>query len=333
MPYQDGGYGGGYGGRFGGGGRGGGRGGRGGGGGRRNFDNDPKDPNSEQFRKLFVGGLSYETTEDSLKTHFGEWGDIADCIVMRDPNTKRSRGFGFITYEKVDQLDEAQNNRPHTIDGREVETKRAMPRDDNSNTSNHQSVTKMFCGGITPDTTEEEMRQVFEEFGAMKSVDVVKDKATGKNRGFAFIEFEDYDSVDKAVLKKKHEVGGKFVEVKKAVSKDQMNGGGRGGSAGGRGGGRSAGGGGYSNGSSYGGGYGGGYGGSDGYGGGYGQQSWGGAGGYGDYSNSWGGSGGFGSGYDSGYGGGKMGGGYGQSQRSGPYGGGGYGGSGGYNRR
>lgn len=41
----------------------------------------------------------------------------------------RSRGFGFITYEKVAMLDECQANRPHKIDGREVETKRAMPRE------------------------------------------------------------------------------------------------------------------------------------------------------------------------------------------------------------
>ena len=41
----------------------------------------------------------------------------------------RSRGFGFITYKEAQQLDEAQKNRPHKVDGREVETKRAMPRD------------------------------------------------------------------------------------------------------------------------------------------------------------------------------------------------------------
>ena len=48
---------------------------------------------------------------------------------MRDPITKRSRGFGFITYKERDQIDGAQSNRVHKVDGREVETKRAMPRD------------------------------------------------------------------------------------------------------------------------------------------------------------------------------------------------------------
>lgn len=41
----------------------------------------------------------------------------------------RSRGFGFITYAKSDMVDEAMAHRPHKVDGREVESKRAVPRD------------------------------------------------------------------------------------------------------------------------------------------------------------------------------------------------------------
>jgi len=40
----------------------------------------------------------------------------------------RSRGFGFITYKEARSIEEAQDSRPHNVDGREVETKRAMPR-------------------------------------------------------------------------------------------------------------------------------------------------------------------------------------------------------------
>lgn len=98
-------------------------------GGRNRPFNDPNDPESEQYRKLFVGGLSYETTDDGLKEHFEQWGEIEDHIVMKDPQTKRSRGFGFITYKKSHMLDDAQASRPHKIDSREVETKRAMPRE------------------------------------------------------------------------------------------------------------------------------------------------------------------------------------------------------------
>ncbi|PVD37307.1 hypothetical protein C0Q70_04306 [Pomacea canaliculata] len=293
----------------------------GGGGGRRRSggdEGDHTDPNSEQFRKLFIGGLSYETDEKSLREHFESWGEIVDCVVMRDPNTKRSRGFGFITYKHAEGIDQAQGNRPHTIDGRQVETKRAMPREE---TGSQQSVKKMFVGGIKEDTTEDQVRETFGSFGPIEEVDMIVDKATGKTRGFCFVTFDDYDAVDKCVLKKRHKLNGRSVEVKKAISKTEMNAGGGGGGSrrGSRGGGPVRGPGGRGDFGGFGGG-----GSSSDYGGGYSQGgNWGGSGGGGG-----GGGSGFGSNYGSSYSGGPVRGGNYMSRGPGPYGG-GYGSGGG----
>lgn len=46
----------------------------------------------EQFRKLFIGGLSFETTEESLRNYYEQWGKLTDCVVMRDPASKREGG-------------------------------------------------------------------------------------------------------------------------------------------------------------------------------------------------------------------------------------------------
>lgn len=59
----------------------------------------------------------------------------------------------------------------------------------------------MFVGGLKDDTTEDQIREVFSPFGKIENVDIVTDKTTGKVRGFAFVTFKDYDSVDKAVCK------------------------------------------------------------------------------------------------------------------------------------
>lgn len=48
---------------------------------------------------------------------------------MRDPQTKRSRGFGFVTYSCVEEVDAAMSARPHKVDGRVVEPKRAVSRE------------------------------------------------------------------------------------------------------------------------------------------------------------------------------------------------------------
>ena len=83
----------------------------------------------EQMRKLFIGGLNYGTSEEALRAHFEKFGEVVDCVVMRDTQTKRSRGFGFITYASSAMVDRAQEARPHNVDGREVEPKRAVPRE------------------------------------------------------------------------------------------------------------------------------------------------------------------------------------------------------------
>ncbi|RWV85421.1 hypothetical protein GW17_00052789 [Ensete ventricosum] len=69
--------------------------------------------------KLFIGGISWETTEDKLKDHFGNYGEVLDAVIMRDKVTGRPRGFGFVVFADPSLLDRVlQDN--HTIDGRTV---------------------------------------------------------------------------------------------------------------------------------------------------------------------------------------------------------------------
>lgn len=48
--------------------------------------------------KLFVGGLSWETTQENLQRYFGRYGEVIDCVVMKNSESGRSRGFGFVTF-------------------------------------------------------------------------------------------------------------------------------------------------------------------------------------------------------------------------------------------
>ena len=181
---------------------------------------DPKEP--EQLRKLFIGGLSFETTDDSLREHFEKWGTLTDCVVMRDPQTKRSRGFGFVTYSCVEEVDAAMCARPHKVDGRVVEPKRAVSREDSVKPGAHLTVKKIFVGGIKEDTEEYNLRDYFEKYGKTEIIEVMKDRQSGKKRGFAFVTFDDHDTADKIVVQKYHTINGHNCEVKKALSKQEM---------------------------------------------------------------------------------------------------------------
>jgi len=157
-------------------------------------------------------------------------------------------------------------------------------------------MSKLFIGGLAWHTDENALRQKFEEFGAVEEAVVVKDRDTGRSRGFGFVRYsQDADAEAAITAMNNIEFDGRTIRVDKAS--ERGGGGGGGGFGGGRGGGGSYGGG-RGGGGGYGGGREGGYGGGGGYqsGGGGGYQS-GGGGGY------QGGGGGYGGG---GYGGGEQ---------------------------
>ena len=107
-----------------------------------------KKKEQEEFRKLFIGGLSSETTEESLRNYYQQWGKLTGCVVIRDPASKRSRGFGFVTFSSMAEVDVAMAARPHSIDGKTVAPKRAVPREDYGKPGALVTVKKLFVGGI-----------------------------------------------------------------------------------------------------------------------------------------------------------------------------------------
>uniref|UniRef100_A0A4W2HMD7 Heterogeneous nuclear ribonucleoprotein A0 n=1 Tax=Bos indicus x Bos taurus TaxID=30522 RepID=A0A4W2HMD7_BOBOX len=288
---------------------------------------------NSQLCKLFIGGLNVQTSESGLRGHFEAFGTLTDCVVVVNPQTKRSRCFGFVTYSNVEEADAAMAASPHAVDGNTVELKRAVSREDSARPGAHAKVKKLFVGGLKGDVAEGDLIEHFSQFGTVEKAEIIADKQSGKKRGFGFVYFQNHDAADKAAVVKFHPIQGHRVEVKKAVPKEDIHSGGGGGgsrsSRGGRGG-RGRGGGRDQNGLSKGGG--GGYNSYGGYGcGGGGYNAYGGGGGGGssyggsDYGNGFGGFGSY-SQHQSSYGPMKSGGGgggggssWGGRSNSGPY--------------
>lgn len=124
---------------------------------------------------------------------------------------------------------------------------------------------KIFVGGIKEDTDEEHLRDYFSQFGKIEEVNIMTEKNSDKRRGFAFVTFDDHDSVDRIVsecltfspqtaklfksgesynlclkdgswwiamilltrlffpVQKYHTVNGHNCEVRKALSREEMN--------------------------------------------------------------------------------------------------------------
>ena len=122
----------------------------------------------------------------------------------------------------------------------------------------------IYVGNLSNQTTEDDLRQAFEAFGQVESVNIIKDRFSGESRGFGFVEIPSKQEAQKAIEEMNgKDLNGRAVNVNEARPKTDR-GGGRGG-----GGGRGRGGGGRGGGGRGGGGYGGGgYGGGGGGGGG-----------------------------------------------------------------
>ncbi|KAJ6680540.1 RNA-BINDING PROTEIN MUSASHI-like protein RBP6 [Salix purpurea] len=180
--------------------------------------------------KLFIGGISWDTDEERLKGYFRSFGEVVEAVIMKDRTTGRARGFGFVVFADP-AIAERVIKEKHSIDGRMVEAKKAVPRDDqnilnrNSGGSIHGSpgpgrTKKIFVGGLASTVTESDFKNYFDQFGTIMDVVVMYDHNTQRPRGFGFITFDSEEAVDKVLMKTFHELNGKMVEVKRAVPKE-----------------------------------------------------------------------------------------------------------------
>ena len=84
--------------------------------------------------KLFVGGLSWDTTEDSLRSFFAATGTVVSATVITDKYTGKSKGFGFVEMGSEEEAQKAmQSLNGQQLDGRAVavnEAKPMQPRED-----------------------------------------------------------------------------------------------------------------------------------------------------------------------------------------------------------
>ncbi|KAK7933932.1 hypothetical protein WMY93_004828 [Mugilogobius chulae] len=127
--------------------------------------------------KMFIGGLSWQTTQEGLKEYFCKYGEVKECMVMRDPVTKRSRGFGFVTFVDQAGVDKVLAQSRHELDSKTIDPKVAFPR------------------------------------RAQPKVDdamLMFDKTTNRHRGFGFVTFENEDVVEKVCEIHFHEINNKM---------------------------------------------------------------------------------------------------------------------------
>ncbi|OXB78041.1 UNVERIFIED_CONTAM: hypothetical protein H355_013590, partial [Colinus virginianus] len=93
----------------------------------------------------------------TLRSYFSQYGEVVDCVIMKDKTTNQSRGFGFVKFKDPNCVGTVLASRPHTLDGRNQKGSRS-----DNNKSN-----KIFVGGIPHNCGETELREYFKKFGVV----------------------------------------------------------------------------------------------------------------------------------------------------------------------
>jgi len=157
-----------------------------------------------------------------MRQYFSKYGDVCDVVAMRDKTGNKSRGFGFVVFKEAESVDRCQAERPHQLLGKIVDTKRAMPKEESLNPDIHCNSKRIFIGGIRRFFTENDLKDYFSNFGEIVDCTIKRDNVSGQSRGFAFITFTDRDIVDKVILSKPHSIKHCVVDVKKALSPEEL---------------------------------------------------------------------------------------------------------------
>jgi len=164
-------------------------------------------------RKIFLGGLTKTTTTDQLFDAFGEFGQVVDAVVME--RNGHPRGFGFVTFKDKASVGKVIAAGV-TIDGREVDLKRAVPEEEMV-----FCPSKVFVGGLSQSVDKSALKQHFEAFGEVRDAVVMMDRATSRSRGFGFVRFATAEGVE-AALRTPHLLDGQWIDVKRAQPADAL---------------------------------------------------------------------------------------------------------------
>ncbi|CAH8589790.1 unnamed protein product [Schistosoma bovis] len=178
-------------------------------------DDSVTDENDDDSRKLFVGGLSWETNENDLKEYFSRWGKVTQCIIKLDRFTGNSRGFGFVTLENEDCVSKVLSVPEHWLKNKKIDPKKAKP--------SREPLKKIFVGGIDPEVTEDQIREYFSSFGKVESLDLPYDTQKGKRKHYIFVSFSTEAAAKKAISKERQDIFGRQCDVRVAVTRDQAN--------------------------------------------------------------------------------------------------------------
>ena len=210
-------------------------------------DNDDEELPENAFEELFVRNIGFNTTQEELAEFFQKYGDVEESKICTDKNTGKSKGFGFLKFYEKKSAVAAMNDADNiVVGGRNLQIRysndknspiRGGGNNNNSGKKGPASEFGIFVGNMSYKCNEDDLKKFFKDCGKVLDVRIAK-KPDGKLKGFAHVDFESKEAVDKAVQKNGEELKGRALKIDRSTGGKSGLGGGNKGGQGGRGRGR-----------------------------------------------------------------------------------------------
>jgi len=177
------------------------------------------------YEELFVRNIGYNTTQEGLADFFAKYGDVEESKIVTDKNTGKSRGFGFLKfYEKKSAVAAMKDADNIVVDGRNLQIRYSNDKSSQMKGGNGNSAKKgpatefgVFVGNISYKCTDNDLKKFFKDCGKVVDVRIAK-KPDGKLKGFAHVDFETKEAMEKAVEKNGKELQGRPLKIDKSSS-------------------------------------------------------------------------------------------------------------------
>ncbi|KAH8551360.1 hypothetical protein BGW37DRAFT_513218 [Umbelopsis sp. PMI_123] len=189
---------------------------------RRRRRTSPPIPEEERDKRtVFVTQLSVRLESRELHEFFSQAGKVRDAKIIMDRNSRRSKGVGYVEFYEEASVQNALAMSgqkllgiPVMVQLTEAEKNRlAMQAQNAAFGHNDISYHRLYVGSIHFKLTEDELRQIFEPFGPIDSINLHTDE-TGRSRGFAFIQFRNGADAKQALDKMNgYELAGRNLRV------------------------------------------------------------------------------------------------------------------------
>lgn len=150
------------------------------------------------MKRIYVGNLPAPTTEHEISSLFERVGRVVSVRIMRDRDTGRAKGFGFVEMGDGEAEKAIQQLNGADLHGHVLSVTEARPRPDSS-ASGGIPPSRLFVGNLPYEATAVELKELFSSVGPVSSVSLPVERESGKPRGFAFVDFSDRAHAEEAV--------------------------------------------------------------------------------------------------------------------------------------